>query len=259
MKILLHSSKTMKPVNYDAQEMTTPRFIHEAAHLHGVLSKMDVPELMRLMDVTETLARQTKELIEQWTHGAASPAALTFRGDIYSGLSAASWDNADKQFAQDHLMILSGLYGVLRPFDGIKPYRLEMGYKVQAAAGLTLTQFWQQTFDGKLDRAEMYVNLTAYEYYKAVEKQLTGATVVAPKFLTLNPKTNQPMFVTVHAKIARGSLANWLIRNKVTDASDIKKYHELNYSYDEQLSTPAQPTFVCADFGGLGLSVRLAP
>jgi len=259
MKILLHSSKTMKVVDYDIHKMTIPQFIHEATELHDVLGRIDVAGLMRLMNITETLAKKTKEVTEQWTHGVSSPAALTFRGDIYSGLSAASWQESDARFAQDHLLILSGLYGMLKPFDGIRPYRLEMDYKLQVEPGLNVAQFWEKIPSGKLDITETYINLTAYEYYKTVEKQLKGASVVTPRFLTISPKTNQPVFVVVHAKIARGSFASWLIRHKIVDIAAVKDYNELNYSYNEHLSTPEQPTFVCKDFGGIGMSIRLAP
>lgn len=258
MKILLHSSKTMKPVGFDEHLMTKPRFSREATILHGLLSQMTTIEIAKLMSIREVLAQKVKEQINHWSESPVSPAALIFRGDIYSGLSAVQWTEQDMQFAQDHLVIMSGLYGLLRPLDGIQPYRLEMGYKLQVAPDTTLTKFWQKQLKDALDPQDTYINLTAYEYYKAIESSLLQANVIAPKFLTVSPKTHEPVFVTVHAKIARGSFASWLVRHRITNPSEIIAYKELNYRYNEHLSTPEQPVFVCDHFGGLGLSVRLA-
>lgn len=258
MKILLHSSKTMKPQSTAVHTLTTPRFGGQATHLHKILASMRVDELAQLMAVNETLARDVKKHIDNWTIAAGgSAAALTFRGDIYSGLSASTWDETDARFAQDHLLILSGLYGLLRPFDEIKSYRLEMGYKLITSRNLPLDKFWTAELMHALDPDDTYVNLTANEYFKVIKKQLATSRVISPKFLTISPKTLQPVFVTVHAKIARGSFANWLIRNKIDDPTKITAYNELNYTYDHARSTESEPVFVCQEFGGLGLSVRL--
>jgi cytoplasmic iron level regulating protein YaaA (DUF328/UPF0246 family) len=258
MKILLHSSKTMKAEQSRVHSLTTPEYMRQAVYINNALQSLAVSELENLMHITSTLAARVKQNAEEWSDSAeGTAAALTFRGDIYSGLSASLWNRQDADFAQKHLLILSGLYGLLRPFDKIKPYRLEMGYKLMLPNDLTLEKFWKAELSGALDPDDTYINLTAYEYFKVIERQLGESRVISPKFLTISQKTGQPTFVTVHAKIARGSFANWLIKNKIDDPAKITGFDQLNYRYDVGLSTPTEPVFVCDEFGGLGLSVRL--
>lgn len=258
MKILLHSSKTMKPEKLFVHKLTEPLFMQQAAYLHGVLQAMDVDQLARLMKINEVLAQNVKAQLVTWNDASLpTAAALTFRGDIYSGLSAVKWSDRDATFAQGHLLILSGLYGLLRPFDAIMPYRLEMGYKLDLPDGERLSHYWESQLAHALSPTDTYVNLTAKEYYTVIEKQLAEATVISPKFLTMSKKTNKPVFVTVHAKIARGSFASWLITHRIDDAKAIPSYNLLNYVYEKQLSTPVEPVFVCQEFGGIGMSVRL--
>jgi len=248
----------MKPERSPVHGLTVPQFINQAVFLDNVLKKMDVHELARLMAINPKLANLVKGRIESWDDTSkGSAAALTFRGDIYSGLSAAKWNEDDATFAQDHLFILSGLYGLLRPYDEIKPYRLEMGYKLKLDDGLLLDKYWEVQLKNALDPKDVYINLTAKEYFKTASKQLSKSVVIAPKFLTISEKTMLPVFVTVHAKIARGSFANWLIKNKIDNHLQITNYDQLGYVYDRRLSTKYEPVFVCHTFGGIGLSVRL--
>ena len=226
--------------------------------INTILQHMSRNELAHLMGINEALAAEVQKWIARWSDGrGGSAAALTFRGDIYSGLSAAQWSAADAAFAQKHLLILSGLYGLLRPFDAIKPYRLEMGCGLMVGANQRLDAFWGERLAGALDVNDTYINLTAKEYFKVVQRQLSNSRVISPKFLTVSKKTGQPTFVTVHAKIARGSFANWLIRHRIDDPDRITDYDQLNYAYNKGLSTATEPVFVCREFGGLGLSVRL--
>lgn len=256
MKILLHSSKTMKPESSAVHELSAPQFVAQAEHITKLLRSMDTAALSRLMAINDSLAQATKTHIDNWRSTGGTATALTFRGDIYSGLAAGQWTAQDATFAQQHLLILSGLYGILRPFDAVWPYRLEMGYKLDID-GTRLDAYWRHTLDGTLDPADTYVNLTAAEYFTVVKPQLSEAHVISPKFLTVSPKTGKPVFVTVHAKIARGSFANWLITHHIDDPAQLLGYDQLGYAYDATLSTQTEPVFVCRQFGGLGLSVRL--
>lgn len=249
----------MKPETSSVHAVSVPQFMNQAKTLNEILRAIDTPTVAQVMAISELLASNVKKQAEEWsdTPENGTAAALTFRGDIYSGLSATQWQKGDAAFAQEHLLILSGLYGILRPFDAIKPYRLEMGYKLTLHDTLRLDTFWEQQLTPVIDTSETYINLTAKEYFKVIEKQLSESMVISPKFLTVSKKTNQPVFVTVHAKIARGSFASWLIKNKIDNPKHIKQYGELNYIYSESLSTESEPVFVCREFGGLGLSVRL--
>jgi len=248
----------MKAELSSVHTLTTPQFLGQATYLHEVLQNIDAAHLEHLMGINVTLANRVKNQIDNWnSNSESSAAALTFRGDIYSGLTALKWQRDDAIFAQEHLLILSGLYGLLKPFDKIKPYRLEMGYKLILPNDQRLDQFWEEQLTHALDANDFYINLTAKEYFKVIKEQLNNSTVISPKFLTINKKTDMPTFVTVHAKIARGSFANWLIRHKIDNPKNITGYNELNYTYDAGLSTEFEPVFVCRKFGGLGLSVRL--
>lgn len=247
----------MKPDMSNIHPLTTPQFINQAEYLQSVLQSMDVAILAKLMMINEKLATTVKKQMSKWHVADGSAAALTFRGDIYSGLSADRWNQADAEFAQTHLLIMSGLYGLLRPFDAINPYRLEMGYKLQLADNLRLDAYWERELTGVLDTNDTYINLTADEYFRVIKNQLVASHVISPKFLTINKTTGQPVFVTVHAKIARGAFANWLIVNKIDDTARLHEFNNLNYRFDPVTSTPTEPVFICQEFGGIGLSVRL--
>lgn len=186
-----------------------------------------------------------------------TPAIDCFLGDIYSGLQAASLDTTDRAYAQKHLRILSGLYGILRPLDGISPYRLEMAYRLPNDTYQNLYKFWGDSLAKTIGQDELIINVSSVEYSKALLPYLPNATVITPRFLTVGPKTKEPKFVVVHAKIARGAYARWLIKDRVITADDLRNFSDLNYKYDASLSTPQEPVYVAQEFGGLGLSVRL--
>lgn len=247
----------MKPVPFAQADLSMPLYIHQASELQRLLATMDAADIARLMKISDKLATGVKDRINEWrAEGDLSPAALTFRGDIYSGLRAQNWNERQRAYATEHLWILSGLYGILRPYDGIQPYRLEMGYSLQID-GRSLYDYWNEELSVVVAAEDLYINLTADEYLRAIKKSLGHATIIAPKFLTISPKTGQPIFVTVHAKIARGAFANWLITHQVQAVDTLREFDDLGYRYDKQLSTETVPVFVCKEFGGIGLSTRL--
>lgn len=257
MKILLHSSKTMKVVPYEQSRLTKPQCINQARELNKELTRLDVEDIASLMKISNKLAADVVGLTKVWqAEGSLSPAALTFRGDIYSGLQAQNWNETAQKYASEHLWILSGLYGILRPFDGIWPYRLEMGYPLRIGKQ-SLYEYWNEALSPLVTAEDVYINVTADEYLKAIKKSIDGAKIISPKFLSISPKTGEPIFVTVHAKIARGAFANWLITHQILDISRLHEFNDLGYSYDTALSTEDVPVFVCKNFGGIGLSRRL--
>ena len=233
-----------------------PLFMYEPQRLVHVWRRTSVKDITRLMQISTVKSTEVKQLYEIWQskQNIQIPAIDAFRGDIYSGLQAATWQEGDRAYAQKHLLILSGLYGALRACDGIRPYRLEMGYKLPN--GKSMYDFW----GNKLAQAIMpetthIVNLSAVEYTKALLPYVEQE-VITPKFMTISPKTGEPTFVTVHAKIARGAFARWMITNRISDVDRLREFTELEYSYNTELSTPEQPVFVCKTFRGIGLSVR---
>lgn len=258
--ILIHTSKTMRPAGSgDPVSVTQPVLISQARELAKYLKTLSVKDIQVMMKLSEKLAITTKELIDSWSDTASllRPALDSFLGDIYSGLQVAEFSDADRRYAQDHLRILSGLYGVLKPLDGIYPYRFEMGYKAPDPRYANLYTFWNTTIVETLNKSETIIDLSAVEYGKTVTKYRELSHIVAPRFLTIHPKTGEPTFVVVHAKIARGAFAHWMIKERIEDVNKLKEFKEIGYVYDETLSTDEIPVFVCKEFKGLGLSVRL--
>jgi len=260
MIVLIHTSKTMRPAATDASvQLTTPALLDKAVELSAYAKTLSVQEVEKTMHVSSKLAQATKDLLQSWTDKPEKQRAAveSFLGDIYSGMQVAGWTEADLQYADEHLRILSGLYGILRPRDGIYPYRLEMGYKLPSPKFKNLYAFWGESIAKTLLPDQVIVDLTAVEYGKTVMPYIDADCVVTPRFLTISPRTGEPTFVVVHAKIARGAFASWVIRHRVDDVSKLASFDELGYVYDANLSTVKIPVFVCAEFGGIGLSVRL--
>jgi len=260
MIILMHSSKTMRPPTSGTKPSGTPVLLDRAEELVAYLRTLSQWQLSRIMAVSADLATKTQEQHAEWTTAAdrQAPAAESFVGDIYSGLQIDSFNAADRKYADTHLRILSGLYGILRPFDGISPYRLEMGYRLPPGKYSNLYKFWGSSIADQLPSSGRIVNLAANEYSKTVVTHVDADRVVTPRFLTIDPATQQPRFVVVHAKIARGAFARWLVTERVTDAvGAVCEFSDIGYRYDEALNTPGEPAFVCREFGGKGLSVRL--
>jgi cytoplasmic iron level regulating protein YaaA (DUF328/UPF0246 family) len=250
----------MRPVE-DQQELalSTPILLDKAKQLADYLKTLSVEEIETTMKVSRKLAQTTKDLITGWNNEPRNqqPAIDSFLGDIYSGLQVATLTEQDRIYADEHIRILSGLYGILKPLDGIYPYRFEMGYRVPDTMYRNLYSFWGNAIADSLPANVSIIDLTAVEYGKTVTNFVELSRIVTPRFLTMSQKTGEPTFVVVHAKIARGAFANWMIRNRIEDVERLKDFSEIGYRYDETLSTPQIPVFVCKDFQGLGLSVRL--
>lgn len=257
LQILLHSSKTMRTANQRIDPLGVPQFLPQAKELVDKLHLLSSEELARIMKISSTKAAEVSKLYEVWQTESnfQTPAIDAFIGDIYSGLQVGSWSKDDRRYAHRHLLILSGLYGALNACDGIMPYRLEMGYKLPD--GKSLYTYWGDKIAAVIDKhTTEIINLSAVEYTKALLPYVSQR-IITPKFLTMNIKTAEPTFVTVHAKIARGAFARWMIQNRVDRPSDIKDFSDLGYRYSTDLSTPEQPVFICDEFKGIGLSVRL--
>jgi cytoplasmic iron level regulating protein YaaA (DUF328/UPF0246 family) len=256
----MHSSKTMRPPTSATKPSGVPVFLDRAEELIVYLRTLTPRQLSRMMAISADLATKTRQQYAEWTTATdrQAPAAATFVGDIYSGLQIDSFKPADRRYADTHLRILSGLYGILRPFDGISPYRLEMGYRLPPGKYSNLYTFWGTSIADQLPSSGRIVNLAANEYSKTVVAHVDADRVVTPRFLTVDPASQQPRFVVVHAKIARGAFARWLVTQRVKDSVPaICEFSDIGYRYDQALSRPGEPAFVCRDFGGKGLSVRL--
>jgi uncharacterized protein len=254
MLILLHSSKTMAPT-MPTRELTTPTFQAEATELVSQIASLSVTDVAKHMKVSAKLAQNVKYIYSSWTYTPPSAAAECFRGDIYSGLRALEWNDKHKTYAQKHLRILSGLYGILRPYDAVQPYRLEAAYILPFANVTSLYGYWGNRLAKTLDQNAI-VNLTSAEYSKLILPHLTSQTVITPRFLTRS-SSGEPTFIAVHAKVARGAFARWMIINNITDSDSLHSFNDLSYSYAQDLSSVNEPVYICDNFGGIGLSQRL--
>lgn len=257
--ILLHSSKTMRHAGQHKPHHA-PRLLSKAQEINAYLQSLSVEQLSKGMHISPSLAAKTRQLIAGWNTQPEeqSPAIDSFVGDIYSGLQAATFSEADRDYADEVLYIFSGLYGVLRPLDGVFPYRLEMGYKLPGSPWPDLYTLWGKQIVDCLPTEGPVINVSSLEYSRTVTPFIDPARIITPRFLSIDPKTQEPTFVVVHAKIARGAFAHWLIKTRTTHVNDLANFDEIGYAYDSVLSTPAEPVFVCQEFGGKGLSMRLA-
>lgn len=252
MIILLSPAKTLdfdsKPVT---KSHTQPGFLEDSAELISQLQDLSPADISSLMGVSDTLGELNFDRYQQWqtpfTASNAKQAVLAFKGDVYTGLEAETFSSADFKFAQKHLRILSGLYGMLRPLDLMQAYRLEMGVKFANDKGANLYQFWGNKLTEELNaqlkknKSEVLVNLASNEYFKAVKKKNVDVTIVSPAFKDF--KNGDYKMISFFAKKARGLMAAWIIKNKVTDSKELLDFTADGYKYNKKLSSPEVPVF----------------
>lgn len=229
-----------------------PRFAADAGVLIAELRKKTVSEvagLMRLSDQLATLNHQrygTFDLGGADTGADRKQAVLAFAGDTYVGLDAGTLSIDDLTYAGDHLRILSGLYGVLRPLDLIQPYRLEMGTKLGTSRGSTLYEFWgsaiAEALDADLGGGGVVLNLASAEYVKAIDTDALAATVITPTFK--ETRDGVAKVIGLVAKRSRGSMARWVIQERVEDPADLSSFDVGGYTFDAAGSGPHAPVFV---------------
>ena len=228
-------------------EATRPALLKEAKILAETargLSRTKIKSLMKLSDKLADLNYDRFQAMKSTAKApGAKPAALAFNGDVYLGLDARTLSAEDLAFAQDHLRILSGLYGVLRPLDAIEPYRLEMGSRLANPRGENLYEFWGRTIAKELGKAlkdqkdPTLVNLASNEYFSAVDLAALGAPVVTPVFK--EEKDGQLRQLQFFAKRARGLMARWAVRNRVTRAEGLKDFDTDGYAFRPDQSDDA--------------------
>lgn len=238
------SSKTMARPKPREEVLTFPELLEESQVLMRSVRKLNERQLGRLMHISPKLAITTWELLSTWendhTHGTA--AIDTFVGDVYKGLKAHLLDREDIEFASEHFRILSGLYGILRPLDKIHPYRLEMGYSVPISGKKRrVDQYWKhQVAETLQDR--LICDLASEEYMRVIKPYVEPEQIIKPKFIQI--VRGEPVFQTIHAKIARGTMSRWAIKHRITEAEDLKKFDYDRYRYDAASSLPHSPVFI---------------
>lgn len=231
--------------------LTRPAFAAEAAELATALKRFDASGLCQLMDISPALAELNIARFRDFSARPAAsrerPAVLAFRGDTYLGMRAETFDAADMEFAQQHLRILSGLYGLLRPLDRIQPYRLEMGSVLANARGPDLYAFWGERIARTLARqarslgTATLVNLASQEYFRAVDAAALGLRVVTPQFKERRGGTLK--IVSFSAKRARGAMAAFAIRHRLAEPEALQRFDEDGYRFEPSLSGPDEWVF----------------
>lgn len=234
-------SLDMDPVDVPA---TAPAFQDDAVRLSKTARNLTLKELKGLMDISDDLARLNRDRFKVFAAepapDATKPAALAFNGDTYQGLEAKTLSEDDLTWAQDHLRILSGLYGLLRPLDAIQPYRLEMGSRLKTRRGKSLYDYWGDTIAKALNvqaeavQTDTLVNCASQEYFGAADRKALKLRVITPVFMEV--KDNKPRIVSFFAKRARGAMARFIVENRVTAADGIKDFASGGYAHDPDLS-----------------------
>ncbi|MGO4909602.1 peroxide stress protein YaaA [Pseudorhodobacter sp. W20_MBD10_FR17] len=232
------------------QTATQPVFLAEADVLADVAAKLTAANLRKLMHISEPLAKLNVDRFKGFAEAETHPAALFFAGDTYAGLEAKTLDPDALRWAQDHLRILSGLYGVLRPLDGIKAYRLEMGSKLKNPRGADLYAYWRGQVAAALNAqaaktgAKALVNCASIEYFGAVDTAALSIPVITPTFL--EDKNGEAKIVSFYAKKARGAMARFIAENRLTDPDSLQGFDVGGYMFDAARSAPMAPVFIRA-------------
>lgn len=233
------------------KQKSEPEFLDDAQQLIDELRELAPQDISSLMGISDKLGVLNYDRYQEWstpfTEDNAKQAVLAFNGDVYTGLDANSFKADEFKFAQKHLRILSGLYGLLKPLDLMQPYRLEMGTKFANQRGKDLYQFWGETITEALNKqlksvkSDVLVNLASNEYFKSVKPKLLNAEVITPVFKDW--KGDKYKIISFYAKKARGLMAAYIIKNKLTDVEAIKGFDYEGYSFNEGMSSAKEWVF----------------
>jgi len=252
MKVFISPAKSIDTtINVETPFTTQAQFLKESDQLMKKLSKLSVEKLSKMMHISTDIAAMNVERNKNWTlptepTAVIKPAITVFTGEVYRGLDVQSFTQEDFAYANEHLRILSGLYGMLKPLDLMYPYRLEMGTKWEITPKIkNLYQFW----DLKINRAitkemesdEVIINLASTEYFKAVQEKKLKNRVITPLFKDF--KNGEYKVIMMYAKNARGKMARYIIKNRIENPEDLKHYTEDSYQFDANQSTTNEWVF----------------
>ena len=230
---------------------TQPQYLDKAARLVEDARELSPDDIRQLMGVSQKIAELNHARFMNWgqpfTLDNAKQAILAFKGDVYTGLDAASFTNEQLLFAQQHLRILSGLYGLLRPLDLMQPYRLEMGLKFENSGGKNLYEFWGEDVTSALNaqlkksKSDTLVNLASNEYFRSVHATALQADVITPVFRDL--KNGKYKVISFFAKKARGQMARYIVEKGLTDVAALKRFRADGYRYSKADSNAKEWVF----------------
>jgi len=253
MIIVLSPAKTLDYEFESTYEYSVPAFLNQSSKLIDELKEKEPKDIASLMGLSDKLATLNYDRYQSWSASKkvsvdSKPSMLVFKGDVYQGLKAEDLSKSEMKFAQKHIRILSGLYGILRPLDVMKPYRLEMGTKLQTSQGKNLYEFWgnkvQKNVLEELNnhKSDLLINLASKEYFTVLGKLPEDINVVTPIFKDY--KNGKYKIISFYAKKARGLMARWIIQNKVTDFEALSNFNLDGYKYSKAESTATMPVFL---------------
>lgn len=255
MLVVISPAKRLDWSETPGIEQTTPIFPDETQTLIERSRELTAPELSKLMAISDNLAQLNHERFRTFSQAPSAdqtrPAMLAFAGDTYTGLEANTMSDDARRWAQSHLRILSGLYGLLRPLDAIQPYRLEMGSRLKNVRGKDLYAFWGDQISTALNAqasevgANHLINCASQEYFGAVQPEALDIPVITPVFLEERDGTEK--IVSFYAKKARGSMARYIVDNRISDPADLVHFDLGGYRYRADLSQANGPVFSRAD------------
>lgn len=251
MIILLSPAKSLDFSPSDHKKSTKPRLLSESHALVDIMKTKSARDIGKLMSISDKLARMNRDRFLAFSHtpdtDVAKQAILAFRGDVYVGLENETLTADDLAWAQDHVRILSGLYGVLRPLDLIQPYRLEMGTKLKTGKGKDLYTFWDNQItdllarDLKKVKSEVVINLASQEYFAALKPEGLKGRIYDVNFL--EKRNGEFKFISFTAKKARGWMCRYLIEQRATEAEQMKDFKEQGFKFNKSLSSDTEFVF----------------
>ena len=251
MLMVISPAKTLDFSPRDYSDFTIPAKLDQSQELVEQLRELSSADIGTLMKISPKLSDLNYQRFQDFelpfSTDNAKPALLAFKGDVYKGIDTATYEPEDLNFAQKHLRILSGLYGILRPLDLMQPYRLEMGTKFKNSKGKNLYEFWGSQIAELVDEAlegqseNVLVNLASNEYFKAIDKKQLQAKLLNIAFK--EHKNGSYKVVAIHAKRARGLMVDYVVRNRIETTEALKGFDSEGYTYREDLSSESEWVF----------------
>jgi len=243
MKLVISPAKSLDfKTALPTEKHTEPQFLKQSERLNKLLKKKSAKNLSELMSISDALGQLNYERNQSWelpfTSDNARPAIYAFNGDVYRGLDAYTISEEKLDTLQSSVRILSGLYGVLKPFDLMQPYRLEMGTKMPVGTNKNLYEFWKkditEALNEELEDDELFLNLASNEYFKAINTKALKVPVVTANFKDF--KNGKYKVISFYAKEARGAMARYIIDTNAKTIEDLKGFNYMDYGFSENMS-----------------------
>ncbi len=252
MQIIISPAKSLDyetPLDYSKN--STPRLLKESQEIVNKINTLSINELADLMKISDKLAELNFSRFKHWKYpydkNMIRQSLFAFKGDVYTGLDAYSLTPEDIEYTNNHLRILSGLYGLLRPLDMIMPYRLEMGTKLEVGEAKNLYKYWGDKITNLLNKDieenndNTLVNLASNEYFKSLNIKIINAKIITPEFK--DNKNGNYKIISFYAKKARGLMTRFIIKNKITNSEDLQAFDYNGYAFNPRMSTEDKPVF----------------